>query len=271
MLIAAGALFLAFAAIMVASAPRAYAAVQQNTHYYFIFYHPSDGTYSNLFGETGWGDVSAVNEITINVNGTDWDAAPMTTPMILHLSCSDTWSDTANAQVGGFSDGSGGPTYATHPDWEVVSYYIFKERESGSPEPCGDANTTTTTGAVTTTTGAVTTTTAGEVTTTTAGEVTTTTAEVTTTTAGEFTTTTSGEVTTTVGGPGTTTTAGDITTTTGGATTTTVAGPCDPQDPECLPNNGAGDLLAFLLGGLGLLFMGSGSLVVASERRRLVA
>jgi hypothetical protein len=41
-----------------------------------------------------------------------------------------------------------------------------------------------------------------------------------------------------------------------------------PDDPE-LPNNGAGHLLAILLGGLGLVFMGSGSLVVATERRGL--
>jgi len=92
-------------------------------------------------------------------------------------------------------------------------------------------------------------------------EVTTTTVEDTTTTTVEDTTTTTAAedtTTTTVAGPDeTTTTAGDT-------TTTTVAGPGDPE----LPDTGAGLLLGALAGGLGLLLMGSGSLVIASERRR---
>jgi hypothetical protein len=61
--------------------------------------------------------------------------------------------------------------------------------------------------------------------------------------------------TTTVGGPST--------------TTTTIGGPCDPSDPDCLPNTGGGrNLLWLLLGGLGLLFLGVGVLMVADERRR---
>ncbi|MDP2623632.1 MAG: hypothetical protein Q8Q29_07545 [Actinomycetota bacterium] len=88
------------------------------------------------------------------------------------------------------------------------------------------------------------------------------------------TTTTVADTTTTtvVGGP-TTTVADTTTTTVADTTTTTVGGPEEPtttvlgpDDPE-LPNNGPGQLLAIFLGGLGLLFMGSGSLVIASERR----
>jgi len=134
------------------------------------------------------------------------------------------------------------------------------------------AGTTTTTVADTTTTTVAdtTTTTVADTTTTTVADTTTTTvADTTTTTVADTTTTTQGEVTTTVGGPEdptTTTTRGDTTTTTSGGTTTTVLG---PEDPE-LPNNGAGNLIALFLGGLGLLFMGAGSLVIASERKRLI-
>jgi hypothetical protein len=56
----------------------------------------------------------------------------------------------------------------------------------------------------------------------------------------------------------------DPTSTTAGGTTTSVLGPDDPE----LPNNGAGHLIAILLGGIGFMFMGSGSLVIATERRR---
>jgi hypothetical protein len=66
----------------------------------------------------------------------------------------------------------------------------------------------------------------------------------------------------------TTTTVADTTTTTvagpDDTTTTTVAGPDDPE----LPDTGPGELLALLAGGLGLTFIGSGSLVIAGDRRR---
>jgi hypothetical protein len=112
----------------------------------------------------------------------------------------------------------------------------------------------------TTTSTSTTTTTVADTTTTTVADTTTTTvADTTTTTVADTTTTTVADTTTTtVGGPEEPTT-----TTTGGGTTTTVLGPDDPE----LPNNGPGQLLAIFLGGLGLLFMGSGSLVIASERR----
>jgi hypothetical protein len=115
-----------------------------------------------------------------------------------------------------------------------------------------DTTTTTSTSTTTTTVPDTTTTTVADTTTTTVADTTTTTvADTTTTTVADTTTTT-------VGGPEEPTT-----TTSGGGTTTTVLGPDDPE----LPNNGPGQLLAIFLGGLGLLFMGSGSLVIASERR----
>jgi hypothetical protein len=49
-------------------------------------------------------------------------------------------------------------------------------------------------------------------------------------------------------------------------TTTVVAGPADPE----LPETGAGHILALMAGGLGLALMGSGSLVIAGERRRSI-
>jgi LPXTG-motif cell wall-anchored protein len=41
-----------------------------------------------------------------------------------------------------------------------------------------------------------------------------------------------------------------------------------PDDPE-LPDTGPRELLALLAGGLGLTFIGSGSLVIAGDRRRM--
>ena len=147
----------------------------------------------------------------------------------------------------------------------------------------GVIDTTTTTGATTTTTLGTTTTTVAETTTTTVPETTTTTiggpttttttiADTTTTTVADTTTTTAGTTTTTIGGPTTTTTIPAIsTTTTTAGTTTTVGGPCDPAEPECLPNTGAGSLVFVLLSGLGLLFLGVGIMMVADERRRVIA
>ena len=140
----------------------------------------------------------------------------------------------------------------------------------------GIEDTTTTSQATTTTTttlGTTTTTTLGTTTTTTLGTTTTTIGgpTTTTTTIADTTTTTAGTTTTTIGGPTTTTTIPPATTTTGGTTTTTLGGPCDPNDPECLPNTGAGSLVFVLLSGLGLLFLGVGILMVADERRRVVA
>jgi hypothetical protein len=93
---------------------------------------------------------------------------------------------------------------------------------------------------------------------------TTTVADTTTTAVADTTTTTVADTTTTtVAGPD------DTTTTTQVAgpddtTTTTVAGPDDPE----LPETGPGELLALLAGGLGFTFIGSGSLVIAGDRRR---
>jgi hypothetical protein len=139
-----------------------------------------------------------------------------------------------------------------------------------------DTTTTTSTSTTTTTVPDTTTTTVADTTTTTVADTTTTTvADTTTTTVADTTTTTVADTTTTTVADTTTTTVADTTTTTvggpeepttttsGGGTTTTVLGPDDPE----LPNNGPGQLLAIFLGGLGLLFMGSGSLVIASERR----
>jgi hypothetical protein len=80
--------------------------------------------------------------------------------------------------------------------------------------------------------------------------------EETTTTTTTTTTQVSGtdEPTTTVAGPG-----DDV-------TTTVVLGP----DDTTLPETGAGHILALLAGGLGLALMGSGSLVIAGERRRSI-
>jgi hypothetical protein len=155
------------------------------------------------------------------------------------------------AGIAGHAGGGEAPTNEGHT-WDIIpgyyNPYFDKVMTYEDALICGDATvaTTTTTAAVTTTTAAVTTTTVADTTTTTVADTT----------------------TTTVGGPGepTTTTSGDTTTTTFGGTTTSVLG---PEDPE-LPNNGAGELLAVFLGGLGLLFMGSGSLVIASERKRLI-
>jgi hypothetical protein len=79
---------------------------------------------------------------------------------------------------------------------------------------------------------------------------------------------TQGDVDENCGADDTTTTTLDDTTTTavGGPaeTTTTTAGSDDPE----LPDTGPGELLALLAGGLGLTFIGSGSLVIAGDRRR---
>lgn len=107
-------------------------------------------------------------------------------------------------------------------------------------------------------------------TTTIAAESTTTSTSTSTTTSTSSTTTSTSTTTTTIGGPSTTTTTLG-TTTTAGATTTTVGGPCDPNDPDCLPNTGAGSLLLILAGGLGLLFVGVGILMVADDRGRQAA
>jgi hypothetical protein len=75
------------------------------------------------------------------------------------------------------------------------------------------------------------------------------------------------DTTTTTVADTTTTTLDDTTTTAVGGpdeTTTTVLGPDDPE----LPDTGPGELLALLAGGLGLTFIGSGSLVIAGDRRR---
>ncbi len=53
-----------------------------------------------------------------------------------------------------------------------------------------------------------------------------------------------------------------------GVTTTSIGGPCDPNDPDCLPNTGAGSLLGILGSGLGLLFLGVGIIMISDERRR---
>ncbi|HSM02257.1 MAG TPA: hypothetical protein VK960_07475 [Acidimicrobiia bacterium] len=251
------AMIIAFAAVptgvALADAP------QQTVNYYFQFYHPSDGTYSVLSGSVGPGGVSETNELTVFVNGTDWDGTPNVN-MVLHLSCSDSWS-VNQGDVGYYSDNPSatqGPDPTLHPDWEVVTWYIEKVKEVGNPEPCGTPPTTTTTAPTTTTSTTTSTTTTSTTTTTVAGPTTTTTSTSTTTTTVPDTTTTS-----VVAGPTTTTTLAQ--------TTTTVAGPCDPAEEDCLPNTGGtGNMIAVLLAGIGLLLLGSGLIVLADERRRVM-
>jgi hypothetical protein len=122
-------------------------------------------------------------------------------------------------------------------DGHEHDFNASSEEECLSTPPPGDDTTTTTTVAEETTT----TTVAEETTTTTVAEETTT-----TTVAGveEPTTTLASEET----------------------TTTVVAGP----DDTMLPETGAGHILALMAGGLGLALMGSGSLVIAGERRRSI-
>ena len=159
---------------------------------------------------------------------------------------------------------------------------------TGSTTTTSSTTTTTTSTSTTTTSTTTTTTTSTTTTTTTIPETTTTTEPPTTTTTSTTTTTTTvpETTTTTFGGPTTTTTTVGTTTTTVGATTTTtnggttsstkpdgttttIGGPCDPNsDPDCLPNTGAGALMWVMLSGLGLLFFGTGVLMVADERRK---
>jgi hypothetical protein len=50
-----------------------------------------------------------------------------------------------------------------------------------------------------------------------------------------------------------------------------VGGPCDPNTETCLPNTGGGgNLVGIALGGFGALFLGTGLMVVANDRRRNV-
>jgi hypothetical protein len=146
-----------------------------------------------------------------------------------------------------------------------VRLCVFEEEITTTTPPTSTSTSTSTSTTSTSTTSTSTTSTSTTSTSTTSTSTTTTSTvpdTTTTTTVGGPTTTVADTTTTTVvGGP--TTTVADTTTTTVGGTTTTVLG---PEDPE-LPNNGPGQLLAIFLGGLGLLFMGSGSLVIASERR----